>query len=304
MANRLIDNVVDTVGGHYAAAKKSKATKITKVSESSSSEEQIENFRKALRNENVTRLQYHQPLSDFKRKDSKETITEVALDINNPSRQRIQYAYRDGNILSSAEIVHPKKYPSTLSPTAAYPPQTTIPTTSTYSAPTEFGVLPSLLMRNPNARSKFYHLDKYANPQHPPGIKRKVFRPPLNPLPEYIHDSEFYRIPPKTSEIRRKPIARISSSTYYQNSQQESRDQKIYKEIKFRSALKQILADFRKQHPSSFLHSNSNNKRLRELSQIAQQEGSKSNRRRRPQSRRIVHLPSRYDFSEEQYRRW
>uniref|UniRef100_A0AC34GV90 Uncharacterized protein n=1 Tax=Panagrolaimus sp. ES5 TaxID=591445 RepID=A0AC34GV90_9BILA len=303
MANRLIDNVVDTVGGHYVETKKSSKANISKISKSSSSEEKLGNFRKALRNENVTRLQYQQPLSEFKRKDSKETSTEVALDIKYPSRQRIQYADRDGNIVSSAEIVQPKKYPSTLSPTAAYPPTTT-PTIPTYSAPTEFGILPSLLMRNANARSKFYHLDKYANPQYPPGIKRKVFRP-LNPLPEYVQDLEFYRTHPKTSEIRRKPVARISSSTYFQNSQQENRDQKIYKEIKFRSALKQILADFRKQHPSSFIHSNLNsNGRTRELSQIAQQEGSKSNRRRRPQSRRIVHLPSRYDYAEEQYRRW
>uniref|UniRef100_A0AC35GA55 Uncharacterized protein n=1 Tax=Panagrolaimus sp. PS1159 TaxID=55785 RepID=A0AC35GA55_9BILA len=291
MANRLINNVVDNIGGHYAAGKNS-----SKSSGSRSSEERLETFRKALRNENATRLQY-QPLSEFKRKDSKE-ITEVTQDVRYPIRKRLQYA--ESGITSSAEIVQPRKYPSTLSPTAAYPPPSTTPsTTPSYSPPTEFGVLPSLLLRNPNARSIFYRLDKYANPQYPPGQKRKVFRP-INPLPR--SDSEFYRTP--TSEIRRKPISRISSSTYYYQNHQhpESRDEKIFKEIKFRSALKHILADFRKQHPSSFIHSKNN---ARELSRIAQERGSKSSRRRRPQSRRIVHLPSRYESStEEGYRRW
>uniref|UniRef100_A0A914QP08 Uncharacterized protein n=1 Tax=Panagrolaimus davidi TaxID=227884 RepID=A0A914QP08_9BILA len=293
MANRLIDNVVDNIGGHYAAGKKP-----SKSSGSRSSEERLETFRKALRNENATRLQY-QPLSEFKRKESKE-VTEVALDVRYPIRKKLHYA--ESGITSSAEIVQPRKYPSTLSPTAAYPPPSTTlpPTTPSYSPPTEFGVLPSLLLRNPNARSKFYRLDKYANPQYPPGLIRKVFRP-INPLPS--SDSEFYRTP-SSSEIRRKPISRISSSTYYyQNNHPESREEKIFKEIKFRSALKQILADFRKQHPSSFIHSKNNTRR--ELSRIAQERGSQSSRRRRPQSRRIVHLPSRYESSsEEGYRRW
>uniref|UniRef100_A0AC34R823 Uncharacterized protein n=1 Tax=Panagrolaimus sp. JU765 TaxID=591449 RepID=A0AC34R823_9BILA len=105
-------------------------------------------------------------------------------------------------------------------------------------------------------------------------------------------------------EIRRSPLR--TSVERIRELQSKSRETKqewdsISNEIRFRSALKKILASYRKEHSISSLP---NWSRERQLERLAYRKSSESNIRRHPANhRRTVFLPARYE-TEESFARW
>ncbi|KAE9553019.1 hypothetical protein FO519_003780 [Halicephalobus sp. NKZ332] len=240
-----------------------------------------------------------------RKENSFESIQEITI----PSRPRPKFwisnnraTFVDGGnqkVISSAEIVKPTRPPSStlrqINPYQYYYSQQT----TTTQSPSEYGVLPTLLLRNPNARTKFYHLDKYANPQFP---IRKIIKLQNLGSPELKGKDNLNPVViearKKLQELRRKP-ARYPHP-YSSRTSASGFDDSISNGIRFRSALKKILAEFRKTHPVS--------QRAREreevqLQRLAQQKAARTNRRRHPGQRRVVMLPARYEPNEE-FSRW
>ena len=382
-ANRLVDNVVGQVGGSYSAPSSTPrppsnlvfkdALKELAKPETTLTDDKLEAFRKALKMENATRLQYS-GYPEFRRKmagtrnyvsvedlsgerkeerskteklrpvneplpsmlgsfedsfrtstvptsftESQETAfdsteessyrqegsSEVAQETSMTARPKAKF-WRENNraafideenqrIISSAEIVDPTKSPSSASRNGnSYQYYYSQQTTTTQS-PSEYGVLPTLLLRNPNARTKFYHLDKYANPQLP---IRKIIKPMTFAPPEFKGKDNMnpavIEARKKLQEFRRKP-ARLPVS-YTSREVSSGFDDSISNQIRFRSALKKILAEFRKTHPVS---QRAKEREDIQLQRLAQQKAARTNRRRHPGQRRVVMLPARYESNEE-----
>lgn len=316
-ANRLVNNVVGQIGGVYVkksekSAEFKQALKDLAKSDTNSSTETLEKFKKALKMENSAMWQKEKNDSNFDipknyisvedvGKEDTKSIEQMSSEIEQYEEPRIVDFVRPkknntkqffvtnfDQKINLAEIIQPTRAPILSS---------TLKSSSFEN--TDYGILPNLLLKNPNARNRFYHLEKYANPQFPIS---KIFN--FEKSKSEIKNPSIIVEKTNLQEIRRSPLHNSFERIHQINSKSKETSREwdsISNEIRFRSALKNILSNYRKEHSINNLP---NWLKERQLERLTQRKSNEINIRRHPGNhRRTVFLPARYE-SGENFARW